>query len=93
MENIEAILVTALVSPLFLKVVEFILNKNSEQSKAIAAKIEGLAARVDELKEKNLRQEIEIGVLKNQLVEKDRQIAELKREIADLQAQKQDIEK
>lgn len=88
-----AIIITALVSPLFLKLVEYVLNKSSEQTKAWNQKIEALAARVDELREKNVQQQIEIGVLKAQLVEKDHQIAELKSEVERLQAQKQDATK
>lgn len=81
MNEIIPIIITALVSPLFLKIVEYVLNKNSEQTKAWNAKIEVLAARVDELKDKNTQQQIEIGILKAQLKEKDEQIAELKLEV------------
>lgn len=90
MQEIIPIIVTALISPLFLKLVEYVLNKNSEQAKAWNAKIEGLSARVDELREKNVQQAIEIGVLKAQLLEKDHQISQLKSEVERLQAQKQD---
>ncbi|MBI5933268.1 MAG: hypothetical protein HY867_06135 [Chloroflexi bacterium] len=90
MQEIIPIIVTALISPLFLKIVEYVLNKNSEQTKAWNTKIDSLSARVDELREKNLQQQIEIGVLKAQLREKDQQISELKSEVERLQAQKQD---
>lgn len=95
MDNTLAIVITAIVAPLMLKSVEFIFNKSSEQSKQMNAKLEGLSARVDELKEKNLRQEIEIGVLKAQLrerdsamTERDKIIAELRTELDHLRDQK-----
>lgn len=95
MDNYLAILITAIISPLMMKTVEFILNKNSEQSKQMTTKIEGLSARVDELKEKNLRQEIKIGVLEAQLhdrdqamTERDKVIAELRKELDQLRDQK-----
>lgn len=95
MDNYLPILITAIISPLMMKAVEFILNKSSEQSKQMTTKIEGLSARVDELKEKNIRQEIEIGVLKAQLrdrdqamTERDKIIAELRKELDQLRDQK-----
>ena len=95
MDNYLPILITAIISPLMMKAVEFVLNKSSEQSKQMTAKIEGLSSRVDELKEKNLQQEIEIGVLKAQLhdrdqamTERDKIIAELRKELDMLREQK-----
>jgi len=95
MDNYLPIIITAIISPLVLKLVEFVLNKSSEQSKQMNAKIEGLSTRVDELKDKNIRQEIEIGVLKAQLrdrdqamTERDKIIAELRKELDQLRDQK-----
>jgi len=84
MDNYLPILITAIISPLMMKVVEFVLNKSSEQSKQMTAKIEGLSSRVDELKEKNLRQEIEIGVLKAQLHDRDKAMTERDKIISEL---------
>jgi hypothetical protein len=93
--ELTSIIITAIVSPLALKLIEFVLNKSSEQSKSVAAKIEGLSTRVDELKQKNIEQQIEIGVLKAQLLdrdrvmqERDRLIAELKKELDKLRDEK-----
>ncbi len=95
MDNYLPIIITAIISPLVLKLVEFVLDKSSERSKQMTAKVEGLSLRVDELKEKNIRQEIEIGVLKSQLADRDRAmterdklISELRKELDQLRDQK-----
>lgn len=95
MDNYLPIIITAIVAPLVMKLVEFVLDKSSEKSKQMAAKLEGLSLRVDELKDKNFRQEIEIGVLKSQLAERDhamterdKLIAELRKELDQLRDQK-----
>ncbi len=95
MDNYLPIIITAIISPLVLKLVECVLDKSSERSKQMTAKVEGLSLRVDELKEKNIRQEIEIGVLKSQLADRDRAmterdklISELRKELDQLRDQK-----
>ena len=84
MDNYLPIIITAIVAPLVMKLVEFVLDKSSEKSKQMAAKLEGLSLRVDELKDKNFRQEIEIGVLKSQLAERDHAMTERDKLIAEL---------
>lgn len=84
MDNYLPIIITAIISPLAMKLVEFVLDKSSERSKQMTAKVEGLSLRVDELKEKNLRQEIKIGVLESQLADRDRAMTERDKVIADL---------
>ncbi len=91
MTDLLPIIITAIVSPLTLEVIRFLFSKSSEQTRTVNSKIEGLEKRVDELKEKNFQQAIEINVLKvqlsdrdDQMTERDRLIAELKKEIDDL---------
>lgn len=95
MNSYIPIIITAIIAPLFMKLIEFVLDKSSEKSKQMTTKIDGLSARVDELKEKNLRQEIKIGVLEAQLhdrdqamTERDKIIAELRKELDQLRDQK-----
>ncbi len=91
MSDLVPIIITAIVSPLTLEVIRYLFSKSSEQTRTVNAKIEGLEKRVDELKDKNFRQAIEIEVFKAQLAERDHQmterdklIAELKQEIDEL---------
>lgn len=80
MSDLFPIIITALISPLFLKIVEYILNKNSERTKAQAAKVEALAARIDEYRDDKLKLEIKIGVLEAQLKQKDDEISKLQKQ-------------
>ena len=82
--DLPAIIITAIVSPVTLKILEYFFVKSSEQTRNVNAKIEGLEKRVDELKEKNFQQAIEINVLKAQLMDRDRQMTERDRIIAEL---------
>ena len=82
--DLLSIIITAIISPVALKILEYIFNKSSEQTRTVTAKIEGLEKRVDELKEKNFKQAIEINVLKAQLEDRDRQMTERDRIIAEL---------
>jgi septal ring factor EnvC (AmiA/AmiB activator) len=91
MTDLTAVIITAIVSPVMLKVLEYLFSKSSEQTRSVNQKIEGLEKRVDELKDKNFQQSLEIAVLRAQLLDRDRQmtdrdklIAELKKEIEDL---------
>lgn len=84
MSDLIAIIITAILSPLSLKALEYFFSKSSEQSRTINAKIDGLEKRVDELKEKNFSQAIEIEVLKSRLSERDRQMTERDKLIAEL---------
>lgn len=77
-------IITAIVSPLVLKTLEYFFSKNSEQTRSVNTKLDGLEKRVDELKEKNTQQAIEIAVLKIQLKERDAQMTERDKLIADL---------
>lgn len=95
MPELIPIIITAIVSPLTLEVIRFLFSKSSEQTRTVNARIEGLSQRVDELKDKNFRQAIEIEVLKAQLTERDHQmterdrlIAELKKEIDELRGER-----
>ena len=80
MEQFWTIIITALLSPLFLKFAEFVMNKNSEQAKDTRTRLDALAKRVDDLRDEKVRLEIEIGVLKSQLSTKDLQITALQRD-------------
>lgn len=89
MDPIVSTIIAALASPIFLKIVEYVLNKNSEKARAETAKLEALEKRVDEYRDDKVKLEIKIGVLEAQLAQKDRQIEELQREITSLQNSKQ----
>lgn len=81
------VLITAIIAPLTLKLVEYMFNKSSEQTKAMNAKVEALTRRVDEFREKNTQLEIQIGILQSQLIQKDHEIAELQKEITAMRAE------
>lgn len=88
--------ISAIVSPLALKVLEYFFSKSSEHTRDVNKKIEGLEKRVDELKDKNFHQSVEIAVLQAQLLDRDRQmtdrdklIAELKKEIESLRSERE----
>lgn len=87
------IVITAIVSPLMLKIIEYVLNKSSKQSETMKAKIEGLSARVDELKEKNIRQEIEINILRSQIQDRDKEMLERDKLIAELRVELDELRK
>ncbi len=80
MDPIVSTIIAALASPIFLKIVEYVLNKNSEKAKSESAKLEALARRVDEYRDDKVKLEIKIGVLEVQLSVKEKQIADLQRE-------------
>jgi cell division protein FtsB len=84
MNELLSIIITAILSPLALEALRYFFSKSSEQTRSVNAKIEGLEKRVDELKEKNLQQAIEIAVLKAQLLDRDMQMAERDKLIAEL---------
>lgn len=91
MNDLTSIIITAIISPIMLKALEYVFSKSSEQTRNVNKKIEGLEKRVDELKDKNFQQSVEIAVLRAQLLDRDRQmtdrdklIAELKKEIEEL---------
>lgn len=84
---------TALISPLFLKLAEWILNKNSESRKKAeaqamtnAAEIKDLREKMELLRELTIRQDTQIQLLKTQLHDRDIQIAEQKARIGELEA-------
>jgi|GEM_PF-4602148 len=81
---VVAAIISAIVSPLALEALRYFFAKSSEQTQSVNAKIDGLEKRVDELKEKNLQQAIEIAVLKAQLLDRDMQMAERDKLIAEL---------
>lgn len=89
-------IISAIISPLTLKVLEYFFSKSSEHTRDVNKKIEGLEKRVDELKDKNFKQSVKIAVLEAQLLDRDRQmadrdklIAELKREIESMQKERE----
>lgn len=89
-------IITAILSPLALKTLEYFFSKSSEHTRDVNKKIEGLEKRVDELKDKNFQQSVEIAVLKSQLeardramTERDKLIAELKKEIESLRSERE----
>lgn len=85
--DVVAVIIAALISPLFLKLVEYVLNKNSQNEKETRGKLEALGKRVDELRDLNIKQTVEIGVLRMQLKERDQRINELEKHISRLQTQ------
>jgi chromosome segregation ATPase len=93
MNDLLSIIITAILSPLALEALRYFFAKSSEQTRSVNAKIEGLEKRVDELKEKNLQQAIEIAVLKAQLLDRDVQMAERDKLIAELKKEIEDLQK
>ena len=86
-ETTITILITALLSPLFLKIAEFVLNKSSENARNVDTKLDTMAKHIEELQRENTDAKIEIALLKAQAAQKDHQIAELQRETATLRSQ------
>lgn len=91
MTDLLPIIITAIVSPLTLEVIRFLFSKSSEQTRTVNSKIEGLEKRVDELKEKNFQQSVEIAVLKSQLQERDRAMTDRDKLIAVLQKEIEEL--
>lgn len=86
-----ASIISAIISPLALKILEYFFSKSSEHTRNVNKKIEGLEKRVDELKDKNFQQSVEIAVLKAQLLERDRQMTDRDKLIAELKAEIEDL--
>lgn len=77
--DILVALIVALVSPTFLKLVEWIFLKSSEKSRKMEERVTALATRVDELQEKNTQLLIQLGI-------RDQRINDLEKENEDLRA-------
>lgn len=84
-------IISAILSPLALKTLEYFFSKSSEHTREVNKKIEGLEKRVDELKDKNFQQSVEIAVLKAQLLERDRQMTDRDKVIAVLQKEIEEL--
>ena len=84
MEELLPILITAILAPLTMKLIEFVLNKSSEQTKAVMLKITALEEKVTLLTSDKMQLQIKVGVLEMQVQERDRQISAMQREIDDL---------
>lgn len=84
-------IISAILSPLALKTLEYFFSKSSEHTREVNKKIEGLEKRVDELKDKNFQQSVEIAVLKAQLLERDRQMTDRDKLIAVLQKEIEEL--
>ena len=84
MEELLPILITAILAPLIMKLIEFVLNKSSEQTKAVMLKITALEEKVTLLTSDKMQLQIKVGVLEMQVQERDRQISAMQREIDDL---------
>ncbi len=90
-----AVVITALVSPLFLKLTEFVLNKSSQKERDAAQrekerdeKIKALGLRIDELRDANIKltitsesQQQTIGRLERESASDKRTITEQSRQI------------
>ncbi len=84
-------IISAILSPLALKTLEYFFSKSSEHTREVNKKIEWLEKRVDELKDKNFQQSVEIAVLKAQLLERDRQMTDRDKLIAVLQKEIEEL--
>ena len=84
MEELLPILITAILAPLIMKLIEFVLNKSSEQTKAVMLKITALEEKVTLLTSDKMQLQIKVGVLEMQVQERDRQISAMQREIDEL---------
>lgn len=84
-------IITAVLSPLALKTLEFFFSKSSERTREVTQKIQGLEKRVDELKDKNFQQSVKIAVLEAQLQDRDRAMTERDKLIAILQKEIEDL--
>lgn len=80
-----AVVITALISPLFLKLTEFVLNKSSqkereraEKDKQTDARIQALGKRVDELRDSNIKLSLQSETQQKTINEQAAQIVELK---------------
>jgi len=87
--EIWAIVITAFVAPLFLKLTEFVMNKSSQAERERKAReeetekrISALGLRVDELRESNTRLMIQTETQQRTINEQAKQITELKTEIS-----------
>ncbi len=86
--EIWAIVITAFISPLFLKLTEFVMNKSSQSERDRKAKeeqtekrISALGLRVDELRDSNTRLMIQTETQQRTINEQAKQIIELQAEI------------
>lgn len=84
-------IVASLVSPLFLKIAEFIFQRSNAKAKKEAERLSALFKRVDELKEANIKQSVRIQLLEVQLNEKQSQIQMLRQQVAELQKENADL--
>lgn len=86
--EIWAIVLTAFISPLFMKLTEFVMNKSSQAERDRKAKeeetekrISALGLRVDELRDSNTRLMIQTETQQRTINEQAQQITQLKAEV------------
>jgi len=99
MPEIWAIVITAFISPLFLKLTEFVMNKSSQVERDRKAReeetekrISALGLRVDELRDSNTRLMIQSETQQRTIDEQAKQITELKAEIAERNTRIKELE-
>ena len=80
--------ITSLLSPLFLKLAEFVLNKSTQKERAAAQlnkerddKIAALGKRVDELRDANTKLMVKTEIQERTINEQAQQITQLKSEV------------
>lgn len=82
-QSLVYVVIATLVSPLALKLIEFVFSKSSENTRLTHAKLEELGKRVDELRDLNTQQSVQIGVLQ---AKNDAQANEIRLQASEIQA-------
>jgi len=86
-QSLVYVVIATLVSPLALKVIEFVFSKSSENTRLTHEKLDALGRRVDELRDLNTQQSVQIGVLQSKNDAQANEIRLQANEILALQAQ------
>lgn len=75
------VVVTALLSPLFLKLTEYVLGKSNENARTTREQLAALGKRVDELRDKNVELLMQVGIVQSENKTQKLRIEQLEAEV------------